>query len=185
LRSGSDPTGDSKMSRTERRAPTPTEMVLVDGVLTMLFRRMRGALDLGLALLLEATAERYEAFVSDHVAAPMRAGALVLRLAVAEAVTEPALSPFVAIQADTEAFVAAPGELATFRSVPRAQLEDTAARLGTAYHRLRDSFLDVAERLGFEPAIARDATPDRDALYAIILDRLHGDLTTERTGSAT
>jgi hypothetical protein len=166
--------------RHDRRAPSPAELALVDGLLTMLTRRMAGALDLGLVLLMEPPAERFSQFVDEHVAAPMRAAALVLRLAMAECVPEPALTPFQAVVVDTETFVGALGELPGFQSLTDAELESATRRLGLAFDRLRDSFLDIAERLGFEPSIARDFPAGRWESIGQVIRRLPGDLRAER-----
>ena len=159
-------------SRIDRRLPTPTELVLVDGLLTMLSRRMAGALDLGLVLLMEPPAERYTRFINDHVAAPMRAASLVLRLAVAECVPEPALTPFQAVVVNTEAFLGALAELAAYPSLSRADLESISTRLGLAHQRLTDSFLDIGERMCFEPTLAREFGPQRKASIRLAIDGL-------------
>jgi hypothetical protein len=86
----------------KRRGPKPVELVLIDALLMVLARRMRGALDLGLVVLLEAPAAKYLAYVSDHVAAPMRAAALLLRLPVPDVAEAPALTPFETINAETD-----------------------------------------------------------------------------------
>jgi hypothetical protein len=169
-------------SPTKRRAPSATELVLVDGLLTVLYRRMTAALDLGLVLLLEPSTEKYEAFLSEHVAAPMRAAGLVLRLVVAEAFAAPARTPFEVIQVETEKFVGALAGLSGFASVPEAVLEDAVGGVAGSARRLREALLDVAERLGIEPAIAAGATPDREEFYQEILHRLYADLLAERKG---
>ena len=143
-----------------------------------------GALDLGLVLLQEPTPERYERFVAEHVAAPLRAAALVLRLAVGEAVPAPALTPFETIQVETEAFVGALADLSGFQSLPEARLREAVDGLSASFRRLRDAALDVAERLGFEPTIgapvgSTGAAGEGD-VYEAILNRLHEDLLAEK-----
>jgi hypothetical protein len=141
----------------------------------MLTRRMRGALDLGLVLLPEEPVEGYTRFVNDHVAAPMRAAALLLRLSVAECVREPALTPFEAIEVDTEAFVSALAELSGFRSVAEEELRAVCGRLAVAFRRLTDSFLDIAERLCFEPSFAAELGAQR----RVAIEQAIRDLPTE------
>jgi hypothetical protein len=167
-------------TKQKRRAPTPAELVLVDALLTVIDRRMRGALDLGLVLLLEAPAAKYLAYVTDHVAAPMRAAALLLRLQVAEVAESPALTPFEAIATETEKFALAMAELAGFASLTGEQLRAAVDKLAASFRRISDTLLDVAERLCFEPAVAAEAPADRDGMYHDILDRLHADLEVER-----
>jgi hypothetical protein len=157
----------------------PTELVLVDGLLTTLSRRLAGGLDLGPVLLMEPPAERYTRFIDEHVAAPMRAASLVLRLAVAECVPEPALTPFQALVVDTEMFLGALVELAGFRSLSGPELEAATGRLATAHRRLTDSFLDIAERLGFEPSIAGQFPAERRASARQVIYRLAADLAAE------
>jgi hypothetical protein len=154
--------------------------VLVDALLTMLSRRISGAIDLGLVMLMEPQQERYSGYVEDHVAAPMRAAALVLRLAAAETLAEPATTPFQSIVLQTEAFVAALEDLRRFRSEPESEVEATVDRLRASFHRLRDSLLDVAERVGFRPTMLADTTPEREAFYEGILAGLTADLIGER-----
>jgi len=155
-------------------------LVLIDALLVMLWRRMMGALDLGLVLLLEPAPDRYARYVAEHVAEPMRAAQRVLRLAVAEGVPEPARTPFEAIEVDAETFVAALGELAAFRTAGEADVRGAVGRLAHSFRRLRSSFLDVAERLGFEPTIDSDATPERERFYEDILNGLAADLLAEQ-----
>jgi hypothetical protein len=143
---------------------------------------MAGALDLGMVLLLEPPAERYTQFVVEHAAGPMRAAAIVLRLAVAEVVPEPARTPFEAITVDTEAFVSALGQLADFAGMPEPELKSVVERLTRSYRRLRESFLDVAERLGFEPTIASDTGQAAAEAHDEILASLYDDLLAERRG---
>jgi hypothetical protein len=162
-------------AKTKRRAPSPTELVLVDGLLTFLSRRMAGALDLGIVLMLEPPPERYTLFVSEHVAGPMRAAAIVLRLAVAEVVPEPARTPFEAITVDTEAFVSAVGRLSDYASMSELELKSVVDHLTGSYRRLRDSFLDVAERLDFEPGIASDTGLSEAETHDQILAGLYDD----------
>jgi len=169
---------------TKRHAPSPTELVLVDGLLTFLSRRMAGSLDLGLVLLLESPNGRYAGFIAEHVAGPMRAAAVVLRLAVAEAVPEPARTPFNAITVDIEAFVSALGRLGDFADMSEPELKDVVQRLAKAYRRLRESFLDVAERLGFEPAIASDPGVAAADIRDQIVTGLYDDLLAERGGGS-
>jgi hypothetical protein len=138
----------------------------------MLSRRMAGALDLGLVLLMEPPAERYTRFITDHVAAPMRAASLVLRQAVAECVPEPALTPFQAIVVDTEAFLGALAELAAFASLSEVELDSISTRLRLSHQRLTDSFLDIGERMCFEPTLAREFGPERLALIRLAIDGL-------------
>jgi hypothetical protein len=145
---------------------------MVDGLLTMLTRRMAGALDFGLVLLMEPEPEKFARFVNDHVAAPMRAASLVLRLAVAECVPEPAITPFQAVVVDTEMFLGALEELAGFPSLAEADLEAVTSRLATAHQRLIDSFLDIAERMCFEPTIAREFGPERMASMRLAIESL-------------
>jgi hypothetical protein len=164
-----------------RQTPSSTDLVLIDGLLSMFARRTYGALDLGLALLLDSPRDKYPPFVAEHVAGPMRALSEVLRLAVREAVAEPASSPFEAIAVDTERFSAAMLELADFGVAPSSDMEAAAARLGEALRRLDDSVRDVGERLGFEPAAAREMTPERRARYREIVEQLPADLAAERT----
>jgi len=171
-------------AKTKRRAPSPTELVLVDGLLTFLSRRMAGALGLGLVMLLEPPADRYTAFVAEHVAGPMRAAAIVLRLAVAEAVPEPARTPFDAITLDTEAFVSALGRLGDFTKLSESQLKEVVERLEKSYRRLRESFLDVAERLAFEPSIASDTSLAEIGTQDQLFAGLYDDLRAERGGSS-
>jgi len=167
-------------SKQKRRAPTPAELVLVDALFTVLDRRMRGALDLGLVLLLEGPPAKYLAYVSPHVAAPMRAAALLLRLQVAEFAAAPALTSFEAINTETEKFASALADLAPFASLADEPLRAVVDRLAASFRRIRDTLLDVAERLCFEPTIAAGEPADRDATYHDIFDRLHADLSAER-----
>ena len=148
----------------------------------MLCRRMAGALDLGMVLLLEPSTDRYQRFVKDHVAAPMRAAALVLRLSVAECVAEPASTPFAAIEADTEAFVAALADLSDYQSLSEGDLDAVARRLAGSVRRLTDSFRDVAERLCFEPGINREFAPERQERFGKSIADLPGVLAGERGG---
>jgi hypothetical protein len=143
-------------------------------------QRMAGALDLGMVMLLEPPPDRYARYIADHVAAPMRAAALVLQISVVRAVPVPARTPFDSIVVETEVFLAALSDLGQFVTLPADQLRAAVDRLGTSFSRLRDSFLDVGERLGFEPTLAEEATPERDAFYEQILDRLYSDLSAER-----
>ena len=166
--------------KTTKRVPSPTDLGLVDGLLTFLGQRAAGALDLGMVMLLEPPPERYDRYVSEHIAAPMRAAALVLRLSVAGVVPAPSLTPFDAISVDTEKFLGALGDLRGYATQSADQLNAVVDRLGKSFHRLRDSFLDVGERLGFEPTLSTDAAPERDAFYEQILDRLYSDLLAER-----
>jgi hypothetical protein len=172
-------------SEQTRRAPSPSDFVLIDALLTMLSRRISGALDLGLVMLMEPPPERYSGYIEDHVAAPMRAAALVLRLAAAEALAEPATTPFQSIVVQTEAFVAALEDLRRFRSESETEVEATVDRLRAAFRRLRDCLLDVAERVGFRPTMASDTTPEREAFYEEILEGLHADLMAERGAGGT
>jgi hypothetical protein len=54
-----------------------------------------------------------------------------------------------------------------------------------ASRRLRDSFLDIAERLGFEPSIAREFPAGRWESIDHVIGRLRGDLRAERGGEQT
>lgn len=163
-----------------RHTPSTTDLVLIDALLTMFAKRMYGALDLGLTLLLESAREPYRQFVAEHVAPPMRALSTVLRLAVREAVAEPATSPFEALAVDVEAFVGALLELASFDELPQAAVEAAAGRLGTAVRRLDDTVRDIGERLCFEPAIVRELTAERRAKYVELVGQLPADLVAER-----
>ena len=164
----------------ERRAPSPTEVVLLDGLLTTLYRRMAGALDLGLVLLLEPPREQYTRFLQDHVAAPMRAAALVLRLSMAECVPEPTLSAFQAVEADTARFIGCLEELSEYGSLSDERLRAVAGGLAAAHGKLTDTFLDIAERLCFEPGLGGQFGAERrEALRQAILD-LPAALSAER-----
>jgi hypothetical protein len=169
-------------SKMARRVPSPVELVLVDSLLTMLSRRMLGALDLGLVLLMEPRADRYTAFVTEHVARPMRAAALVLQLAVAEWDAEPATTPFEAVVVDTEAFVGALTDLAAYRTLDEASLKAVAGRLKTSLGRLVDSFLDIAERYCFEPSLAGLLGPARREELRQAIEDLPTTLAAEKPG---
>ena len=164
---------------TTKRAASPTELVLVDSLLTFTYRRMAGALDLGLVMLQEAPIGRYAQYVADHIAAPMRAAALLLRVTMAEAVPAPALSPLEAIAVDTEIFVGALTDFARVAELSDTELRALADKLGQSFRRLRNSLLDVAERLAFQPTMLTTATPEREAFYENILDRLYADLSSD------
>jgi hypothetical protein len=167
-------------SKSRRRHPTAADLVLVDATLSLLFRRAKAGLDLGLVLLLESPRDRYPNYVVEHIAKPMRAAALVLRVVVAEFVSEPALGPFESIEVETEAFVRSLGELENFSSLGADQLRESVERLGTAFRRLRDSFIDIAERLEFEPSMLADPPVGGALDYDAILRQLYDDLTAER-----
>ena len=163
-----------------RHTPSSTDLVVIDGLMLMFVRRVYGALDLGLTLLLDSPRDKYPQFVAEHVARPMRALSEVLRLAVREAVAEPASSPFEAIAVDTERFLGAMLELADFGVAPASDVEAAAARLGEALRRLDDSVRDVGERLCFEPAAA-GLMAARQARCQEIVEHLPADLAAERS----
>lgn len=164
------------------RDPSPAQLVLVDALLMMLSRRMRGALDLGLTLLLEPPRTRYESFVGEHVAAPMRAAALVLRLSVAEFTPQPATTVFEAMSADTEGFVATLAALGRFDAMPDDELVALTLDLEKYFRRLNDSILDVAARLNFHPSAAGHAEQGGDAVHEAFVERLYADLVATREG---
>ena len=165
-----------------RRAPSPSELVLIDSLLSFLSRRVQGALDLGLVLLVDdpPPRPRYRSFLSEHVAVPMQAAALMLRLAVAEVVPEPSLTALAAVSEQAAKFAAALTELADFDTLAGAELATVVDRLTAARRRLRESMLDVGERLCFEPTILVGTSAERERFGDDVLARLCDDLLQER-----
>ena len=160
------------------RSPSSCQLVVVDGLLSMLARRMYGALDLGLVLLLESPREGFPRFIAAHVASPMRALSAVLVLAVAEAQDVVATSPFEALIGDTERFLGALDELGQWQSLTPEAIRKEVELLHRSAGRINDTILDIGERLCFEPSTAKDFGPHRHESALAVIDSLPASLTT-------
>src|SRR5689334_4504473 len=77
------------MSSAIQHGYSPPEPRVVDWLLSSLARRLYGAVDLGLLSCLELPPPEYARFTARHFIEPMRALALVVRLAVSEAEDSP------------------------------------------------------------------------------------------------
>src|SRR5204863_9733035 len=95
------------MSSATRHGYSPPEPVVLDWLLSSLARRLYGAVDLGLLSCLELPPPEYARFTARHFTEPMRALAVVVRLAVSEANESPPAAPLEGLYVWTEAFVSA------------------------------------------------------------------------------
>jgi hypothetical protein len=159
---------------------SPAEPRVLDWLLSSLARRLYGAVDLGLLSCLELPPPEYARFTARHFTEPMRALALVVRLAVSEAKESPPAGPLEGVYVWTESFVAALAAVGQFRSLPMRDLRPVAQALKSAWSHLHHCIRELAAALGLELSFTPLATPEAEQQYLALLDSVTIDLEAER-----
>ena len=154
-------------------APEPR---VLDWLLSSLARRLYGAVDLGLLSCLELPPPEYARFTARHFTEPMRALALVVRLAVSEAKESPPAAPLEGLYVWTESFAAALSAVGQFRSLPRRDLRPVAQALKAAWAQLHSCIRELAAALGLELSFKPVTSPDSEQAYLALLDSVAIDL---------
>lgn len=151
------------------QSPDPA---VIDWLLSGLFRRVYFAVDMGVLACLEYPPDSFNAFTESHIARPLRALAEVLRLAAAEGGAVGADKPLEGVAMWSEILAASMVAMGDFRSLPPAQLRETADRFGAAWFSLRRCVEELADVLGTSPQTLRDVRRDREQGVRATLDGL-------------
>jgi hypothetical protein len=122
---------------------TPPDPLVIDWLLSALYRRLYFSSEMGVLTCLEYPPERFGPFVDGHLARPARALAEVLRLAAAEAGLAAAAKPLEGVALRSEMLAAAMLAMGEFWSMQPQEVREAADRFGGAWHSLR-SCLEVA-----------------------------------------
>ena len=159
---------------------SPPDPRVLDWLLSSFARRLYGAVDLGLLNCLELPPPEYASFVARHFIEPMRALAVVSRLAATEAQATPPAAPLEALYVWTESFVAALSTAGQFRALPRPDLDVVASALKTAWSELHRCIRQLAAALGLHLSFKAVTSEKTEQTYLALLSSLAGDLAAVR-----
>ena len=162
---------------------SPPDPPVLDWLLSSLARRLYGAVDLGLLSCLELPPAEYAQFVARHFVEPMRALAIVVRLAATEAREMPPAGPLEGLYVWTESFAAALSTAGQFRSLPRPDLHGVASALNTAWSQLNDCIRQLADALGLPLSFKAVRSEEAQQRYRSLLSNVAGDLAAAREES--
>jgi hypothetical protein len=152
---------------------------VTEWLLSALSRRLNFAAEMGVVACFEYPPDRYAGFVEAHVTKPVRALAEVLRIAAADADAPAGAEPLEGVTQWAEVLAAEMLTLGRFRSLTRAECDDSANRFTGAWAELRRCIEELSAALGVEVSYLRDMPPECEQAVRNILDGLCAEILAE------